>query len=938
MNKKGFVLAEAIVVAVFVLGMFTYLAMNIFPLITKYDQAINYDNPNEVYMANVLYEEILQTGKIDDLEEGMYSFKVDEENNNIDVYYTNPDGIKTEDISSLNSKFFQTDYYKNLIHNELRIKNIVVLKADAGDRVDETAQSILSTKSGLTRGMRNYYNYLKGRKEFSTKRFSILVEFASGKYASVSLKDYIYCFLTDDTDDSKLKVIGWESACGPVPADLEIPSHLYLNNDEDGSKFDDPKEVVAIAGTYSQSGNEVFQNKNIKTLTLPYSIETIGQNAFYNNQISKISYKDSEGNIKDGSLPSSLKKINSYAFMNNRITGELILNENLTEIGDHAFYIENDKKEENQKLFLMVPEKVTAIGEYAFTGNNFEKLTIVKCNSYICSGSETRGNYIFGNTITNLIIKSGIIGYRAFYKSGLRNIVLEAGVDTTHNETNAFYENNIESLEIGNCTEGMCVGTSIGRNKTFSDIKELTIKSGIIGIGGFRSSQIKQLSLGSGVTSIGDYAFRENKINQLNLSDTKITSVSAFAFYGNEILGELKLPSNLYSIGMYAFSYNKISKVLIPSSVTSISSYAFSNNSISDLNLLNVQTIGNYAFSNNPINELTVSDKLTKIYQNAFDNTERYPNNLIKNFTLPSSVTSVGTSAFAGNRFTNLTIGKCNTTICAGNNGNKIFGNQITNLIIKSGDIGNGAFSSSGIKSLTLEKGVTSIANASFRANNITGELKLPDTLTSIGNEAFYNNKISELKVPKTIYNIGTSAFTGNAFTNLTIEKCNSTICSSTQQSATGGGTGNRYFGNNIINLTIEGGTIGKFAFAGMASNGRGIIKKLVLGPNVTSVGYRAFMHNRISVLQMSEGPIEILQEAFYDNSLTSITIPQTVTTIGKQAFAYQTNDSGARTLKNITMKKTRANFLNTVTLGTVWYDTALNPTITCAGAPCTLS
>lgn len=58
-NNKGFVLAEAIIVSVFVLGMFTYLAMNVIPLISKYERVVNYDNPQEIYLANTLYEEML---------------------------------------------------------------------------------------------------------------------------------------------------------------------------------------------------------------------------------------------------------------------------------------------------------------------------------------------------------------------------------------------------------------------------------------------------------------------------------------------------------------------------------------------------------------------------------------------------------------------------------------------------------------------------------------------------------------------------------------------------------------------------------------------------------------------------------------------------------------------------------------------------------------
>ena len=60
-KNNGFVLAEAIVVSIFVLGMFTYLAMNVLPLIGKYDRVLNYDNPQEIYLANTLYEELIQT-------------------------------------------------------------------------------------------------------------------------------------------------------------------------------------------------------------------------------------------------------------------------------------------------------------------------------------------------------------------------------------------------------------------------------------------------------------------------------------------------------------------------------------------------------------------------------------------------------------------------------------------------------------------------------------------------------------------------------------------------------------------------------------------------------------------------------------------------------------------------------------------------------------
>lgn len=67
-NNKGFVLAEAIIVSVFVLGMFTYLAMNVIPLIARYERVTNYDNPQEIYLANTLYVEMLKIETITNIE------------------------------------------------------------------------------------------------------------------------------------------------------------------------------------------------------------------------------------------------------------------------------------------------------------------------------------------------------------------------------------------------------------------------------------------------------------------------------------------------------------------------------------------------------------------------------------------------------------------------------------------------------------------------------------------------------------------------------------------------------------------------------------------------------------------------------------------------------------------------------------------------------
>ena len=59
LNKKGFLLAELIVVGVFVLTLFTFIFVNLVPLVQEYDIRENYDTINGVYNANLIRNMII---------------------------------------------------------------------------------------------------------------------------------------------------------------------------------------------------------------------------------------------------------------------------------------------------------------------------------------------------------------------------------------------------------------------------------------------------------------------------------------------------------------------------------------------------------------------------------------------------------------------------------------------------------------------------------------------------------------------------------------------------------------------------------------------------------------------------------------------------------------------------------------------------------------
>lgn len=144
-NNKGFVLAEAIIVSVFVLGMFTYLAMNVIPLISRYERVVNYDNPQEIYLANTLYEEMLNVENINNINTDI-ELSIENTNNGTEV---EPKLTCTRNCTG------SVKFYEGL-GKALKIEAIYTYDTDNNCE----SESIKSDK-----GLKNYCEYYTKRKD-----------------------------------------------------------------------------------------------------------------------------------------------------------------------------------------------------------------------------------------------------------------------------------------------------------------------------------------------------------------------------------------------------------------------------------------------------------------------------------------------------------------------------------------------------------------------------------------------------------------------------------------------------------------------------------------------------------------------------------------------------------------------------------------------------
>ena len=206
-------------------------------------------------------------------------------------------------------------------------------------------------------------------------------------------------------------------------------------------------------------------------------------------------------------------------------------------------------------------------------------------------------------------------------------------------------------------------GTRIICDLAFSScvsLSEIVIPSSVTSVGDWAFNGCNSLSeivIPSSVNSIGKGAFSFCKSLSEIVIPSSVTSIGDRAFWRSRSLSEIVIPSSVTSIGDRAFcGCSSLKYISIPSSVTSIGDRAF--DSCSSLKYISIpkSVIG---LNGNPFAEW--NGKLECLSPNfvyeddiLFNKDKSriisFRNQNIKSYVIPSSVTSIGDSAFWGCR------------------------------------------------------------------------------------------------------------------------------------------------------------------------------------------------------------------------------------------------------------------------------------------------
>ncbi len=643
-------------------------------------------------------------------------------------------------------------------------------------------------------------------------------------------------------------------------------------------------------------GDRAFYENRLKNLTLPSTITSIGESAFScyssnlqsivcNTVIPPVLGDNAFGSsVKDIKVPLSsiaaYRQAEGWKNFTNYYGGDVVNNGITYRIDDNSATI---TAAEATLTEANIPSSVE------FEGNQYP---VIKINDEVFFGNANLIVVTLPESLTTL-------GREAFsFCKSLRAVKIPSGVTAIPGR--CFY--GCSSLESVTIPEG--VTAIVGSAFEHCKLNVLTLPESLEAIGrnAFSGNDLKSVNIPTKVKTIEEHAFSYCKLNALTLPESLETIGSyAFSFCG---LTELVIPEGVLVIDQDAFLGNySLKNLILPSTITSIGNEAFRDNDNLQSIICNAATppaLGDNAFRSNISIKVPMASIVAYRQAVGWKNfTNYYGGEMFADgitywinekeamvAAADSSLTEVNIPSvveFEGNQYL---VTKINDMLFLDNTNleSVALPESLTTLGIR-------AFGGcQSLKTIKIPSGVTTIPYQCFLECSSLESVTIPEGVTTLGLYAFSNCRFKTLTLPSTITKIDDGVFSHN--NNLRTITCNAVTPPMLGDNVF------YYSATSSVKVPLQ--SIAAYRQADGWKNISEYYVYEVISDGVTyriddKAAYVRAVDKTVSEICLAENvafegaqyPLyKIADKAFAGNgSITLVTVPATVETIGSNAF-----------------------------------------------------
>lgn len=413
----------------------------------------------------------------------------------------------------------------------------------------------------------------------------------------------------------------------------------------------------------------------------------------------------------------------------------------------------------------------------------------------------------------------------------------------------------------------------------------------------FLGHKLEGVQFPNSLKVIGEGAFIYNNLVDIELKEG-ILEIKKNAFSQNKLTGELIIPDSVVDLGEGAFVLNNIESLKLSNGLTEIKIDTFKGNKLIEVTFPEgIVSIGEWAFAGNDLVSVNFPSTLLYIKRRAFQS------NRLTSIVIPDNILTIEEHAFTTQYYFEYLLKEVYIGSGVTSLSNWAFDYQTLETVNISESNSNYKMIDNVLVTHDGLRAIATINTKEFNEGSTEGVVTIPEGIEVIDFSPCLTdcNFITSLSLPTTLKEIISGSILYGNLTHFSLESANPYL--KYQNDLLMSSDGTILYGVIILgpstHVDVPDGVIEISDYAAYLN----IIDSITLPQSLKTIGYKSFYRTRINSLDLPSKLETIGDYAFQYNLIDELIIPDSVTSIGVRAFAsnsiqYLTIGNGLSTIE----------------------------------------